>query len=261
MHIRKTLAEIQAEVASKTSQPLTPTPEKPYQQNDDCPNCGGSGWLREDVLPSHPKFGKPVRCENPMHYEDRLKRLNQITPPTESDLRKRLEHITESPKNQQMLVAARELVNDPQGWLFIWGGPGNAKTDCLQAIVNELNLKGEGPATYVTLGELLDYIRETQKPNPVEEYVDRYNRLKGIKVLAIDEMDKTRATEFADEFRFKFLNERYRSAEDGKTVTIFAGNTDPQEFEIAPLYDRFRDGRFKVVENTAPSARPEMRRG
>jgi len=77
--------------------------------------------------------------------------------------------------------------------------------------------------------------------------------------LAIDEMDKARTTEFSAEFRFQFLDECYRQAIRGETMIVFAGNMPPDELPL-PLFDRIRDGRFRIVENVAGSARPGMRR-
>ena len=91
-------------------------------------------------------------------------------------------------------------------------------------------------------------------------YIARFNELKAIKVLAIDEMDKARDTEFMFDFRFHFLDYRYRQAVNGETITLFASNSAPSNLSDV-LWDRVRDGRFKVIHNTAGSARPHMKRG
>ena len=264
MHIRKTLAEIQEAAALMKSQPSTRAQESTSPPEPElCPSCGtpaDTGYFRRDVPHDHPDFGQLIKCQHPFHDDARTKRIKDVSQLGEGEIDVRLSDIDESPHNAAMLVAARELVNDPFGWLYIHGGPGNAKTVCLQAIVNEINFKGSGPAIYTTFSEILDYMRQGYGDNAKLDYHERFQRLKQVKVLAIDEMDKARRTEFADEFRFNFLDERYRSALRGETVTIFAGNTNPAKLEIDPLYDRIRDGRFKIVENTERSARPEMRR-
>lgn len=65
-------------------------------------------------------------------------------------------------------------------------------------------------------------------------------------------------TEFATEFQFDVLDERYRSAIDGETMTIFASNTPPIELP-APIRSRVMDGRFQVVHNPGGDARPQMK--
>jgi len=264
MHIRKTLAEIKAEVALTKSQPTTHTPKQPSPQEPDlCPSCGTpaeTGYFRRDLDYDHPDFGKLIKCQHPFHDDVRVERVKAVSDLGPGEIKKRLSDIAESPQNAAMLTAAREMVNTPYGWLYIWGGPGNAKTDALQAIVNELNFSGKGPAVYSTFSEVLDFMRQGYGDKAKLDYHERFQRLKMVKALAIDEMDKARRTEFAEEFRFNFLDDRYRSAIREETVTIFAGNTDPAKLEVDPIYDRIRDGRFKVVQNSAPSARPEMRR-
>ena len=118
---------------------------------------------------------------------------------------------------------------------------------------------------YCKFSALLNWMRESFREQAARDkdpdrnlgYIDRFERLKAIKFLAIDEVDKIRETGFADEFRFDFLDERYQQAIRGETVTVFASNSDPSTFP-EPIYDRLRDGRFQIVENHTPSARPAM---
>lgn len=247
---------------STDNQPLILTPGKPL-----CPDCGGTGFVGYDVPVGHPKFGKIEPCQSPFHAEERLRRTAAISGLHEADLGKRLYHIKDVDGNLEMLVAANEFVDDPQGWLYIWGGPGNAKSETLIAIVNELNASGRGPAMYTTFTSLVNWMRDSFKERKVQEkdpdadlgYIQRFEQALKIKCLALDEMDKARDTEFSTEFRFHFLDERYRQAINGQTFTVFASNSNPNQLP-EPLYDRVRDGRFKIVQNLAGSARPNMRR-
>lgn len=233
-----------------------------------CLDCGDQGVIGYDVPPGHPKFGKLEPCPNPVHAPERLRRTAAISGLHEADLSRRLNDIDPIEGNKEMLAAAQEMIDNPWGWLYIWGGPGNAKSETLIAIVNELNATGRGPAMYTTFGRLVEWMRDSfrerkaqeKDPNVNQGYIQRFEKVLKIKVLAIDEMDKARSTEFADDFRFHFLDERYRQAEHGLTVTIFASNDNPANMLPEPLYDRVCDGRFKVVQNLAPSARPGMKR-
>lgn len=252
----------------------------------DCPDCGGKGFLRLDFPTGHPNFGKKVPCDHPSHSQSRITRLASVSGLDVADLSRRLKDINQvhfnAPKeddngkkvdkwisNRAMLIAARQIIDQPQGMLYIWGEPGNAKSESLIAIVNELNAKGYSPAVYTKLSKVIDYMRDAFAEIKYKEsrgmdaqdmgYIARFNRLKAVKVLAIDEMDKIKnLTGFVEDFRFDFLDERYRQAARGETVTIFASNTDPADLPM-PIYDRIRE--FTIIENTAPSARPHMRRG
>jgi DNA replication protein DnaC len=184
-----------------------------------------------------------------------------------AELNRSLEDIKPLDGNRAMLAAARKMVSDPFGWLYIWGGPGNAKSEVLIAIVNELNRTGSGPAVYTKFTTLIEYMRDAYSERKKKDndpdvdmgFIARFEKMKAVKVLAIDEMDKARETPFMQDFRFDFLDERYRAALAGQTITLFASNENPATLPEA-VWDRVRDGRFKVVENTAPSARPKMRR-
>lgn len=281
-HIQNIINEMtQPDKNSNPSQPITPPLEKlsPVEA-DSCPECGDTGFFRYDVLPGDPNFGKLAPCEHPSHSEKRLTRLASVSGLDKADLSRRLKDIKQVhynvpqdgvdnwTSNRAMLMAARQMIDNPSGMLFIWGGPGNAKSEVLIAIVNELSAKGYGTVMYTKLSKIVDYMRDAFSEQKYRDskgleaqdlgYIARFNRLKAVKVLAIDEMDKIKnLTSFVEDFRFDFLDDRYRQAARGETVTIFAGNGDPADLPM-PIYDRIRE--FTIVENTAPSARPHIRR-
>lgn len=241
-----------------------------------CPDCGGQGFIGYDVQPGHPLFGKVQPCPNEQfHGAERIKRLAGLSGLYPNDLKRRLDDIAPIPGNEAALKAANDFLDNPYGWLYLWGGPGNAKSEILIAIVNEINLSGRGPAVYIKFSALINKMRQAfseeshrqkrlvkgDKLDDLENlgYLDRFELIKSIKVLAIDELDKVRMTDFAQEFRFDFFDERYRQAGNGETMTIFASQSSPDDMPT-PLKSRFRDGRFRVVENKAGDARPDMER-
>lgn len=230
-----------------------------------CPQCNGMGFFRQDVMWDDPNFGKLVKCDHPYHQPERVKQLESISGLIGADLNVRLSDIDKSASNAGMIDAAQQIIADRRGWLYIWGTYGNAKTIALTAIVNQLNENGHGPAMYTTLTAIIDWMRESFREQKLKDsdpaanlgYIQRFDKLKAIKCLAIDEMDKARDTAFAEEFCFSFLDERYRQAYRGETITIFAGNSNPS-LQPPAIYDRVRDGRFMIVENKAASGRPVM---
>jgi len=218
--------------------------------------------LRLDVDWNDPQFGKPVRCDHPSHHPEEVARLSAMSGLDEADLGIRLTNIVVAPGNQAMVNACREFIAEPKGWLYIHGTFGNAKSVALMAIINELNERRLGPATYCNLSEIIDWVKESfSKKEQMDEkslsYTQRFDKLKAIPVLAIDEMSAISETEWVLEFQHKFLDHRYRQAIRGETVTVFAGNEHPQALPGA-IWDRVRDGRFQIVENTEPSSRPVM---
>lgn len=267
------------EDCSSKSRDLIPTPAKPSTRmggasspvlhldttlkriDDDpeplCPDCktpAAAGFFRADVPPGHPEFGKLQRCYHPFHSETRAERLSRVSQLGREDLKRTLDDIKPNDGNQAMLDAARQLTRQGYGWLYVWGGPGNAKSEVLKAIVNHSNNAGK-TAIYSTFGQIADYIRAGYSS---DSYTKRLDQLKTVPVLAIDEMDKPRETDWLTDFRFHFLDARYMSAVNRESITVFAGNPNPAGIFDEVLFDRFRDGRFEIIENTAPSAREYM---
>lgn len=248
---------------------------QPVQPFSECPLCGGQGFFRAECAPDDPRFGKPVPCEGTEHLEGRLVRLAKWWAYDEADQGIRLSDVMPQPKNREMLSAAEGFLARPRGWLYIYGGPGNAKTVILKALVNELNLAGKGPARYIKFSKLVNHMREafsqkTGRQKLMERgidpslwgegtYLDRFDRLKDIPILAIDELDKARMTDFADEFRFDFLDDRYEQAIKGQSCLIFASQQPPDCHLPGPVATRFNDGRFQVIKNLAGDSRPAMR--
>ena len=230
---------------------------------DICPECGTaaeSGFFRYDVPVGHPQFGKLHHCDNPYHAAKREQRQQQVSQLGPEDIKRRLADIRPGAGNAAMITAAHEAIRDGWGWYYFWGGPGNAKSEVLKAIVNECNAAGKGPAMYTSLGRIIAYIKAAFHKDATEDALTRFDKIINTRVLAVDEMDKVKETDWLGEFRFQFLDARYNSAVNRQTMTIFAGNPNPAEIYDEVLYDRFRDGRWRIVHNAADSARPRMKR-
>lgn len=242
-----------------------------------CPECGGSGFFRLDAPVGSKEFGRVVPCDHPSHAETRLSRLSGLSNLLPNEATKRIKDIKPNGANTELLKAAKEMIDDPLGrWLYIYGKAGNAKSDILLAIVNEVNTRGGGPAMLVEFSRLLNWITEANAEKDYrakslksgigpadwanEGYIDRLERIATIRILAIDEFDKVRMTDFREEFLFEFLNLRWRQAVAGTTATLFASQTAPIDWPD-PIRSRIEDGRFRVVHNLAGDARRAMKRG
>lgn len=158
----------------------------------------------------------------------------------------------------EVLTAAQAFLADPAPLFYLWGGSGNGKTLLLKALVNEFNQLGRA-AVYTKFTRLLWWMRQVfGDDGDRESYVDRYERIKCVPVLAIDELDKANLTAFAQEFQFDFLDERYESGLRGDGCTVFASNTPPGELP-GYLRSRVTDGRCLVVENRGEDLRPYLK--
>ncbi|MEE8390392.1 MAG: AAA family ATPase [Anaerolineae bacterium] len=224
-----------------------------------CPVCGGTGWVerRDDV--GYDGHVTMVRCPDPagVHQATETARLARISGLLPEETAASLDNIAMVGDTARMTKLAQKFVAEPWGFLTLWGGYGNGKTLILQAVVNEFRKRRNAVGTYVRMHDLLNYVRAGYDPKAQDDARARYERLKSLPILAIDEFDAARMTDFAYEFRTAFLDDRYRLAITRRAHTLFAMNSDPKELP-GDIYDRLRDGRFKIFHNTDQSMRPTL---
>lgn len=239
---------------------LTPAAPQGKQRTDngadpDCPICGGLGYYSVSVPISDPLFGRALPCDCTAAYRAAL--LQRISGLIGDELKARLDDVIDAgPGTAAMLRSAREFVEQPAGMLTLWGGAGNSKTLILQAVVNECIGRGV-VATYITMLDLLDYIREAYN-GQAESAWSRLDRLSNVPMLAIDEVDKVKETEWTLERETSLIDKRYRLGLARRAGTLLAMNKSPL---LLPdwISDRLYDGRNIVIKNTDPSMRKMMK--
>ena len=248
----------------------------PVLVHDKCPACDGSGWVERHDGYLGLDHVTMVPCPDPagVHRAVEIERLSRISGLLPEELALRLDDVSERGNaadietlsveelvqrqdTAAMLELARRFVEEPRGFLVLHGKYGNAKTLILQAVVNEFREQCGIVGVYVKMRDLLNYVRAGYAPDAQGDARARYERLKSVPVLAIDELDAAKMTDFAYEFRAAFLDDRYRLAIACQAHTLFAMNGDPSELP-GDLYDRMRDGRFVVFHNADASMRPVM---
>lgn len=228
-----------------------------------CPVCKDGGWLRRDLPVHHPDFGQlvPCECQSDDLANRRLADLQGMSGLKKRELILTLDDVREVGKDTAaMKEAAREFLQDPCGFFTLWGGVGNGKTLILQAMVNDLRNSHQKEGAYIPLKDLIDYVRAGFDEKAEHKERARYDYLREMPVLAIDEVDKVRMTPYADEFRTALIDYRYRLALADEALTLFAMNCPPHQMP-PHIYDRLTDGRFRIVSNHDDSMRPAMQRG
>jgi hypothetical protein len=219
----------------------------------DCPICGGFGMVRRDLPIHDPNFGRAFPCPN----ADLFTLYGKRTGILESERALDWSKIIKNENVMQGVQAVGEALDRGYGWVFLWGGVGLAKTLILKIAVAE-SLRGRKQASYARMAEVIDDLRGSfDADRPSREGDTRLRWWTESPVLCLDEFDRLRQTEYAEERRFVIMDNRYESALDRKTVTIMASNTNPATYDPY-LFDRLRDGRFKIVKLTGESARPMM---
>lgn len=244
---------------SSASVPALPRPRRSVSTSD-CPSCGTSG-----VVPTTAERARALRLiVVDTYYGDRAVAICPDCPagaaraaawsglPDEARgirLDCGLRAIAEQMPAIKRVAA---FLAEPRGWLTLAGGYGVGKTTLIYAALNHLADVGIY-GRYLTAPELLDELRDALRDVDGRAHSDRLKRLFALPVLAIDELDKYYATEYAEETIFKLFDARYR--ERATVATLLGYNLGRQE-RIPPfLLSRINDGRFELVKMHGPDLR------
>jgi DNA replication protein DnaC len=136
---------------------------------------------------------------------------------------------------REALRLARGFAAEPSGWLALLGVPGCGKTHLAAAIANELLARGTA-ACFVTVPDLLDYLRATYSPDSKVRYDRVFEAVRGAGVLILDDLGAQSSTPWAQEKLFQILNYRYNA----KLATVITSNLTLDDHE-ARLRSRMLD--------------------
>ena len=231
--------------------------KKPKQVDDSlcspgCDICGGSGYYRMDVDISDQRFGKVLICPNVDRTD--LPGFDRVGLRKEELKSMTWDILIKESGIQKSIKAVKETLKRGHGWVFLYGGFGVGKTYVLKIAIAEMIRSGQ-QASYVRMAEILDHLRESFNDDVKEMETKRLEYWSKLPILAIDEFDRIRNTEYGDERRFVLLDRRYEDAVRENSITLLASNSDPSKLP-GYLYDRVRDGRFKIINLPGESFRP-----
>jgi len=195
--------------------------------------CRGAGFLRLDVAPGHPDFGKlvPCRCRSQHQSQERrsrLERLSNLGPL----LRFTFEGLNPDGRDADPLARSgfrkaydgcREYARSPQGWLVLLGPSGSGKTHLAAAIANERIAAGE-QLLFVVVPDLLDHLRASFSPDSDMSYDELFENVKGASLLILDDLGTQSGTPWAQEKLYQLFNHRYSA----QLPTIITSSVDPE---------------------------------
>ena len=105
--------------------------------------------------------------------------------------------------------AAMLFAEDPNGWLVFIGASGAGKTHLAAAISNKLRASGQDDIMFVVVPDLLDYLRAAFNPDSADSHQRRFDELKRVPLLVLDNLGTESATPWAREKLFQLLNYRH----------------------------------------------------
>ena len=105
---------------------------------------------------------------------------------------------------------AAQFATEPHNWLVLVGDVGRGKTHLAAAIKNHRDEHGE-PTLFMTVPDLLDYLRATYAPNSEVTYDRGFDAVRTAPVLILDDYGAHSSTPWAEEKLFQLLNYRFNA--------------------------------------------------
>jgi DNA replication protein DnaC len=243
---------------------------------DVCPKCKGAGRVRRDVPYGHPDFGKDFAC-GCQEQEIREKRRRKMIAQSEqfgfqrdvllSTFRCQLKGVQEAYQEARGIVerleawatqrnASLDTIPPPQEWLIFRGPVGTGKTHLAKGIANAcIDVSIE--TLFVTVPDLLDYLRSAFNPNVEEVYDQLFPRLREVELLILDDLGAEQSTPWANMKLFQLLNHRYNRM----LPTIITLNTKAWMFLDERISSRLQDASLVCIVDMEDAQDYRLRQG
>lgn len=200
----------------------------PYIEPGTCPVCKGSGFLRMDAPVGDPNFGRLIDCdcrarEKEQRSKDELKKVSNLDyfrDMTFDNFNWRI------PGVKDAYQVARNFAQDPSNWLLLVGDYGCGKTHLAAAVANEALQKGVR-LYFAVVPDLLDYLRATFDPNSEASYDERFDMIRNVPLLILDDLGTENAKPWSREKLYQIINHRYNA----KLPTVITTNQDLIQIE------------------------------
>jgi len=247
-------------------------PQKNTDSETPCPRCGGTGFVRYQVPPDHPLFGRAIPCvckqrelaerrATQLRHQGNIQHLGRMTFETfeAGDYSS-----TQVAYNlQDAKETAQAFAAQPEGWLLITGDFGCGKTHLAAAIANERIRLGQ-QVYFEVAPDLLDHLRATFAPNSAVTYSERFEDVRNCELLILDDLGTQNTTPWAVEKLYQIINYRYNAT----LPTVITTNQTPADMDprlasrllnqqlVRHLHIIARDRRIGGQDETFGSLRP-----
>lgn len=221
-----------------------------------CPICGGAGWVRMDVPVTDPNFGRIFPCDCRLaENEEQLRRELEVASNMEAFSEKTFAHFDPNVHSaaRHAYNAAHEYAQNPAGWLLLCGPCGSGKTHLAASIANESIRIRRVKSVFMIVPDLLDYLRETFNPKSEVTYDERFEMIRSVPMLVLDDLGTENATTWAREKLYQIVNHRYNA----QLPTVITTN---QELELIDERIRSRILDVKLVTRVVLEGAPDYRR-
>ena len=215
---------------------MKPSPSE-LEAKETCPICKGLGYVRADVPVGHPDFGTLIPCTCRL-VEMAARRIEALRAVGDLQALARMTFETFNPEGHSLppdkqanlrwaYEEARVFAENPTGWLVLKGGYGCGKTHLAAAIANRCVERGQ-PVLFITVPDLLDHLRATYAPTSSITYGTRFEEVRTVPVLILDDLGTESSTPWALEKLFQILNYRYNA----HLPTVITTNHELEEISL-----------------------------
>lgn len=202
-----------------------------------CAQCQDAGWLKEAVPYGHPNFGTLVPCvctlaRQAQRNDAERARLSNLEAFRDKTF------VTFNPfvpGLRTIVPQVRAYAHQPDGWLTLIGPYGIGKTHLAAAIAHEVVGRGHA-VLFAVVPDLLDHLRTTFGPQSTISYDERFDFLRAVPLLILDDLGTESATPWAREKLYQLINHRYNH----RLPTVVTSNLKPEAIEPR-IYSRLCD--------------------
>jgi DNA replication protein DnaC len=177
-----------------------------------------------DVPVTDPNFGRLIACDCKIRAIQaknftELERLSNL----ESFASKTFETFDRNiPGVAEAFDIAYRYARNPTGWLVLMGNYGCGKTHLAAAIAiyatRHLALK----TLFTIVPDLLDHLRATYHPSSAVTYDERFEAVRTVPLLVLDDLGAESPTQWAQEKLFQIINHRYNE----QLPTVITSNVE-----------------------------------
>lgn len=146
-----------------------------------------------------PKQSQHEQITNTAQYQDMTFDTFETAGNLDSEERKSLKNA---------LDYAWKYAENPEKWLVIIGPYGSGKTH-LAAAIEYYRRERQASTVFITIPDLLDYLRTTYQPGAPISFDQRFNAVRNTELLILDDLGTENATPWAKEKLFQILDYRY----------------------------------------------------
>jgi DNA replication protein DnaC len=118
--------------------------------------------------------------------------------------------------------AALRYARNPTGWLVFMGNYGCGKTHLAAAIAIHATRHLALKTLFTIVPDLLDHLRATYHPTSAVTYDERFEVVRTVPLLVLDDLGAESQTQWAQEKLFQIINHRYNE----ELPTVITSNVD-----------------------------------